>query len=75
MIPIKCFTCGKVIASLYRRYVTTVNARKCASNKDIDRIQYLTKDNCEKTIEANVMDELGVDKVCCRRILMTHRDI
>ena len=74
MIPIKCCTCGNVLASVYRRYKTTVSTRKTAINKTVDRIQYLTKDNCEKTVEAVIMDELGITKICCRRILMTPRD-
>jgi hypothetical protein len=52
-----------------------VLAMKKESKMDIDKIQYLTKDNCEKTVEALVMDQLRVTKVCCRRILMTHKDI
>jgi DNA-directed RNA polymerase subunit N (RpoN/RPB10) len=76
MIPIKCFTCGKVLADLYRKkYLTNVLMRKKEMNQDIDRIQYFTPDNCEKTVEGVVMDEIGVVKICCRRVLMTHRDI
>lgn len=75
MIPIKCFTCGKVLANLYRKYMNNVVIRKRENHQDVDRIQYFTPENCEKSVEGVVMDELGVVKICCRRVLMTHRDI
>ena len=36
---------------------------------------YLTKEFNEKTPEGEVMDELGLKKMCCRRHLLTHVDI
>lgn len=75
MFPVKCCTCGKVLGSLYRTYKENVLKRKTEKMENVDRIQYLTKDNCEKSIEANVMDEMGVDSVCCRSLFLTHKDI
>ena len=85
IIPVKCFTCGKVIADKYRAYVTEVRARKMqqlSSNMDIDQIDqrvdkvtYLTDIEREKTVEGHVMDDLGLKKMCCRRHLLAHVDI
>ena len=36
---------------------------------------YLTKLNNNKTIEGVVMDELNLNKMCCRRHFITHVDI
>jgi len=75
IIPIKCFTCGKVMADKYRYYVEEVRKRKLSSGMDIHKVQYLTMQFKEKTPEGEVMDELGLNKMCCRRHLLSHVDI
>jgi DNA-directed RNA polymerase I, II, and III subunit RPABC5 len=40
-----------------------------------DKVTYLTATNREKTPEGQVLDELGLTKMCCRRHLLTHVDI
>lgn len=82
IIPVKCFTCGMVIANKYRYYIEEVRKRKLAkqvnmdgASSNIDKVLYLTKEFHEKTPEGEVMDELGLNKMCCRRHLLTHVDI
>jgi len=75
IIPIKCFTCGMVLADKYRYYVTEVRRKKLTQSIDVDKVMYLTKDFHEKTIEGEVMDDLGLTKMCCRRHILTHVDI
>ena len=82
IIPVKCFTCGMVLANKYRYYVEEVRKRKLAKQininegpSNIDKVIYLTKEFHEKTPEGEVMDELGLNKMCCRRHLLTHVDI
>ena len=80
IIPIKCFTCGMVIADKYRFYLQEVRKKKLAKKGndqsiDIDKVLYLTKEFHEKTPEGEVLDELGMRKMCCRRHFLTHVDI
>lgn len=76
IIPIKCFTCGMVIADKYRYYQEEVRKRKIGKGiGNVDKVLYLTKDFREKTAEGEVMDELGLRKMCCRRHILTHVDI
>lgn len=75
LIPIKCFTCGEVIADKYRWYQTEVRKRKLPHDMNYEKVIYLTKDNTEKTIEGEVMDLLQLNKYCCRRHILTHVDI
>ena len=50
IIPVKCFTCGKVLADKYRFYIREV--RKVKSNdEDFSKVTYLTQSNMEKTPE------------------------
>ena len=75
IIPIKCFTCGKVIADKYRKYLEKVRELKLSAGQSVDKVIYLTKETRDKTPEGRVMDELGIVKMCCRRHLLTHVDI
>ena len=75
IIPVKCFTCGMVIADKYRYYLEEVRKIKLNKDIDVDKVMYLTKEYKEKTPEGEVMDSLGLKKMCCRRHLLTHFDI
>jgi DNA-directed RNA polymerase subunit N (RpoN/RPB10) len=80
IIPVKCFTCGMVIANKYRYYLEQVRKKKFAKrgnneSMDVDKVLYLTKEFSEKTPEGEVLDELNMKKMCCRRHFLTHVDI
>lgn len=80
IIPVKCFTCGMVIANKYRYYLEQVRKKKLAKTGNmesinIDKVLYLTKEFAEKTAEGEVLDELNMKKMCCRRHFLTHVDI
>ena len=72
IIPIKCFTCGMVLADKYRFYTEEVRKRKLTKSMDVEKVIYLTKEFHEKTPEGEVLDELNMTKMCCRRHFLTH---
>ena len=75
IIPIKCFTCGNVLADKYRYYLEEVRRMKIQKGLQVDRVMYLTKENMDKTPEGIVLDNLKLTNVCCRRHMLTHVDI
>jgi DNA-directed RNA polymerase I, II, and III subunit RPABC5 len=75
LIPVKCFTCGNVLANKYRYFLREVRKRKLKNDMQIDNVIYLTKKNTDKTPEGEVLDELKLNKYCCRRHMLTHVDI
>lgn len=75
IIPVKCFTCGKVLADKYQYYITKVSEMKLSEGMNIDKVVYLTEENVRKTPEGVVLDNLGITRMCCRRHMMTHVDI
>lgn len=82
IIPVKCYTCGKVIADKYRYYLSKVREKKLEEQeggKDgdvaVDKVLYLTRHNIIKTAEGQVLDDIGFTKMCCRRHFLTHVDI
>ncbi|VTT65127.1 unnamed protein product [Fusarium fujikuroi] len=55
IIPIRCFSCGKVTGDLWERYLQLIaDPRKT---------------------DGDAMDELGLKRYCCRRMIMTHVDL
>ena len=54
IIPIRCFTCGKVIGNLWDKYKQQLDEGKTI---------------CE------VLDNLGLKRYCCRRMLISHVDL
>jgi len=75
IIPIKCFTCGNVLANKWDYYVREVRKEKLAKNIDLEKVIYLTGKNIEKTIEGKILDNMKLHKMCCRRHMLTHVDI
>jgi DNA-directed RNA polymerase subunit N (RpoN/RPB10) len=75
IIPVKCFTCGCVLADKYRFYQQEVRKRKQERGMDINKVIYFTKEFKEKTPEGEVLDDLGLTKMCCRRHMLSHVDI
>ena len=75
IIPVKCFTCGKVLGDKYRYYLEEVRKMKLAQDMDINKVIYLTKEFKDKTPEGQVMDKLKLNKLCCRRHMLTHVDL
>jgi DNA-directed RNA polymerase I, II, and III subunit RPABC5 len=75
IIPVKCFTCGKVLGDKYRYYQEEVRKAKLARNMEVNDIIYLTRQFIDKTPEGEVMDQLGLTRYCCRRHILTHVDI
>jgi DNA-directed RNA polymerase I, II, and III subunit RPABC5 len=90
LIPVKCFSCGEVLADRYRYFKQEVMRKKLEklqTNEPIEpmrqehllnKVTYLTRASTEedkRTIEAEVLDQLQLHKQCCRRHMLTHVDI
>ena len=75
IIPVKCFTCGMVLADKYRYFQNEVRKIKLSQGMDLEKVTYLTKNKVDKTPEGTVLDNLGLNNVCCRRHMLTHVDI
>ena len=54
LIPVRCFTCGKVVGQLYEPF-----RERMENGED------------PKTI----LDDMGLNRYCCRRMLVTHVDL
>ena len=77
IIPIRCFTCGTVIADKWNPFIELIMEKKNDSKKpvngsdlDIEYIKITDDGSIEKSVEGVAMDELGLHKYCCRRMFL-----
>lgn len=53
--PVRCFSCGQVVADKYDEYVRLIAQ--------------------EKRSPEDALNILGINKYCCRRMLLTHVEV
>ena len=80
IIPVRCFTCGKVIGSKWKRYEELVLENRIKPGKDpkedsVLDIVYLSEETTQQTPEAIALDQLGLVRYCCRRHLLGHVEL
>ena len=63
IIPVRCFTCGKVVADKWRAYESRTNGSGSEDTKD-------TKED-----KAKVLDDLNLKRICCRRMFIANVDV
>ena len=54
IIPVRCFTCSKVVGNKWDSYLELLKADYS---------------------EGDALDELGLKRYCCRRMVLTHVDL
>ena len=75
IIPVKCVTCGTVLADKYRYYQERVREKKLAQNIELNQTIYLTETSTDKTVEGVILDNIGLTNICCRRHMLIHIDV
>lgn len=68
LIPVRCPSCGKVLADKWEYY-----KRKC---EELDATTTTkTPKNFANNPRKELLDELGLEKYCCRRVFLGHVDL
>ena len=76
IIPIRCFTCGNVIADKWQPFIKLTTEKKNVSTEnvnselDIEYIKLTDDGSIKKSIEGEALDEIGLHKYCCRRMIL-----
>jgi len=65
IIPVRCFTCGKIIGDAYKEY-----EQRYAEYKKL-----ITSGEKPKETPKQILDDLGIDRYCCRRMILTHVEL
>lgn len=77
IIPIRCFTCNKVIAHLWEEYINRIQIeylKDDIANDNKNRFVSV-EDLKNKTSEGKILDEMKLNKYCCRRMMLSHVDL
>ena len=76
IIPIRCYTCGKLLADKYEYYESELLRKKLAMNTTEDPLVInINAPDIKKTIAGEIMDELGLIRICCRKVMLTSINI
>jgi DNA-directed RNA polymerase subunit N (RpoN/RPB10) len=76
IIPIRCMSCGTVIADKWLYYKKLILQRRGPSTRsDPEDRFYMDGTSIPDTIELSVMKEVGLKRPCCRRHFLTHVDL
>ena len=80
IIPVRCFTCHKVLGNKWKYY-----KRKVQEHEDKIKNSKFSKENIviedkneiyfNETYLGDILDELHITKICCRRHMLGHVDI
>ncbi len=72
IVPIRCFTCGKVIADKYDYYMEEKKKLELKGGQDEenDDYKYFSKIHTKE-----ILDNLGLSRYCCRRMLLSTSDM
>jgi DNA-directed RNA polymerase subunit N (RpoN/RPB10) len=74
IIPVRCFTCGKVLADKYEFYKKKVEELEKKAKQEANPDEY-GEGNFEAIRTKEVLDELGLKRMCCRRHMLGHVDL
>lgn len=75
IIPVRCFTCGKVLGDKWVYYNKKVEELKEKGEIKDDDAKHDIVNITKKEPRGLLMDEMGVTRMCCRRHLLTHVDL
>lgn len=80
IIPVRCFTCGKVIGSKWKKWLELLaeaekkemNADGNSNEQEIKEIEFK---NFEPGHKRAILDAIGLKRMCCSKNVLTHVDL
>ena len=76
IIPIRCFTCGKPLAHLWEKYQEKLQEEVKKNNlQNVNNYPVHIDKIHDKSFEGKLLDELGIKRYCCRRMMMGNVDL
>jgi len=71
IVPIRCFTCSKIIADKYDYYMEEMAKLEKSGVKNEDEdYKYFSNIHTKQ-----ILDNLGLTRYCCRRMLLSTSDL
>jgi DNA-directed RNA polymerase subunit N (RpoN/RPB10) len=74
IIPMRCMNCGFVLADKWRYFQAEVARLRKEKGLGTEPV-YIDGSSVPNTPEREVCDKMGITRYCCRKTLLTHRDL
>ena len=71
IIPVRCFTCGKVLANKWEDYQKEVEKLEKEKEKEKGK-EGVSDKRFDNLKTGKILDNLGLDRMCCRRHMLGH---
>ena len=75
IIPIRCFSCNKLIGDKYTTYVDLINKINNENNITTIDSNLINSGAIETSEQGQILDKLNIKRYCCRRMFLTQVDI
>ena len=75
IIPIRCTSCGKVIAHKWKEYNERVQASYNEKVPINNSKRIVDIKESEESDEKKILDEMNIKRYCCRRMMLSHIDL
>ena len=78
IIPVRCFTCNKVIGDKWEKYQELMKHSYSQTDEEESNdsnSKVLLHNLKNKTKQAIILDKLGLKRYCCRRHVLAHIDL
>lgn len=86
IIPVRCFTCNKILASKYEKYKQLIQENKQARlEQGLDKLDNIlsgddvTMDETHSSevteVYKTIFKQIGIERYCCKRCIISHVDL
>ena len=72
IVPIRCVNCGKLLADKWLFYQ---EERKKRLGAAAEKRTYFDGTTIPDTVERQIMQNLDLNRYCCRKVFLTHLDL
>ena len=82
IIPVRCFTCGKVLGDKWNTYKKLVDKKSSSESKKKFTLEDITissktdpLEHFDNNHQNDILNKMNIKKMCCRRHMLSHIDL
>jgi DNA-directed RNA polymerase subunit N (RpoN/RPB10) len=75
IIPVRCFTCNKVMGSKWNKYLDLLNKKNIKDSENILNVNEDIESIDDIINNRDIFEKLNITRYCCKRHLLSHVDI
>lgn len=75
IVPVRCFNCNKTLAHLWEPYLEKIQLATTEEALEREKKTIIIGLGMPKSAECKALDELGIERYCCRATMMGTVDL